>query len=80
MLNLNRYILTRELSSAIDMLCSGRLGQLSKSDIETQDFLQNFETENAPVAFTDEERAEWLSQLSEVAVSSDAFVSCLSPS
>lgn len=57
------------------MLCSGRLGQLSKSDIETQDFLQNFDTNSAPVAFTNEEREEWLSQLSGVAVSSDAFVS-----
>ncbi|KAF6221094.1 hypothetical protein HO133_002775 [Letharia lupina] len=60
-------------SNAIDMLCSGRLGQLSKSDIETQDFLQNFDTNRAPVAFTNEEREEWLSQLSGVAVSSDAF-------
>lgn len=57
------------------MLCSGRLGQLSKSDIETQEFLRNFETDSAPVAFTAEERKEWLSQLDGVAVSSDAFVS-----
>lgn len=57
------------------MLCSGRLGQLSNSDIEKQEFLQNFDTERAPVAFTKEEREEWLSQLSGVAVSSDAFVS-----
>ena len=57
------------------MLCSGRLGQLSKSDIETQEFLQNFDSDSAPVAFTGEEREEWLRQLRGVAVSSDAFVS-----
>lgn len=56
------------------MLCSGRLGQLSKSDIETQDFLQNFDEGSAPAAFSSEEREEWLSQLNGVAVSSDAFV------
>lgn len=61
--------------SAIDMLCSGRLGQLSESDIETQEFLQNFEEGSAPAAFTDEERKEWLGQLNGVALSSDAFVS-----
>lgn len=56
------------------MLCSGRLGQLSKSDIETQEFLQNFDEGSAPAAFSSEEREEWLSQLNGVAVSSDAFV------
>ena len=56
------------------MLCSERLGKLSKSDIEFQEFLQKFEKDKAPAAFTHEEREEWMSQLNGVAVSSDAFV------
>ena len=56
------------------MLCSERLGRLSKSDIEFQDFLQKFNKDKAPEAFTNEEREEWMSQLNGVAVSSDAFV------
>ena len=56
------------------MLCSGRLGQLSDSDIEKEDFLQNFDEGSAPAPFSSEERKDWLSQLSGVAVSSDAFV------
>ena len=59
------------------MLCSGRLGALGKSDIEVQDFMRNFDEDKAPAAFTNEERDEWLSQLSGVAISSDAFVSKL---
>ena len=56
------------------MLCSERLGKLSKSDIEFQDFVQKFDEDKAPGAFTNEEREEWMSQLKGVAVSSDAFV------
>ena len=56
------------------MLCSGRLGQLSDSDIEKQEFLQNFEEGSAPTPFSSNEREEWLSRLNGVAVSSDAFV------
>ena len=56
------------------MLCSGRLGQLSDSDIEKQDFVQNFEEGGAPAPFSSGEREEWLNRLNGVAVSSDAFV------
>lgn len=59
-------------SNAIDMLCSG---QLPKTGIEKDDYERNFEV--VPERFTDEEREDWLSRLSEVAVSSDAFVSHL---
>lgn len=57
-------------SNAIDLLCSG---QLPKSDIEKQDYEKNFS--ETPKPFTTEEREEWLSRLSSVAMSSDAFVS-----
>ncbi len=56
-------------SNAIDMLCSG---QVPRSGIEKEDYERNFEV--VPDRFTDEEREEWLSKLTEVAVSSDAFV------
>ncbi|KAL8782629.1 MAG: hypothetical protein Q9213_005216 [Squamulea squamosa] len=55
-------------SNAIDMLCSGTL---PKSDIEKQDYEKNFE--EVPRPFTNEEREKWLSRLTGVAVSSDAF-------
>ena len=42
-------------------------------DIEKQDYESKFKV--VPPPFTQEERERWLSQLSEVAVSSDAFVS-----
>ena len=45
----------------------------SPSDIEKEDYESKFEV--VPQPFTSEEREKWLSQLSEVAVSSDAFVS-----
>lgn len=57
-------------SNAIDMLCSG---QLPRTGIEKDDYERNFEV--VPERFTDEEREDWLSHLTEVAVSSDAFVS-----
>lgn len=57
-------------SNAIDMLCSG---QVPKSGIEKEDFDKNFD--EVPPVFTPEEREAWLSKLSEVGVSSDAFVS-----
>ena len=56
-------------SNAIDMLCSG---QIPKEGIEKEDFEKNFE--EVPKNFADEERDAWLKKLSEVAVSSDAFV------
>ena len=59
-------------SNAIDMLCGG---QVPKSDVEKADFERNFE--EIPTPFTDEEREAWLSKLSQVAVSSDAFVSSI---
>jgi len=58
-------------SNAIDMLCSG---QVPSSGIEKEDYEKNFE--EVPPIFSPEEREAWLSKLSEVAVSSDAFVSC----
>lgn len=57
-------------SNAIDLLCSG---SVPESGPEREDFEGFFE--EVPKLFTKEERAEWLSKLSEVAVSSDAFVS-----
>ena len=58
-------------SNAIDMLCSG---QVPRTDgIERQLFESHFE--EVPPPFSEEERETWLSKLSEVAVSSDAFVS-----
>jgi phosphoribosylaminoimidazolecarboxamide formyltransferase/IMP cyclohydrolase len=58
-------------SNAIDMLCSG---QIPRTDVEKADYERVFE--EVPPTFTAEERDEWLQKLSEVAVSSDAFV-CL---
>ncbi|KKY16722.1 putative imp cyclohydrolase [Diplodia seriata] len=55
-------------SNAIDLLCSG---SVPESGPEREDF-ENF-FEEVPKTFTKEERAEWLSKLGEVAVSSDAF-------
>ncbi|KAF2141825.1 uncharacterized protein K452DRAFT_271633 [Aplosporella prunicola CBS 121167] len=57
-----------EKSNAIDLLCSG---SVPKSGIERDDFDRTFE--EVPQIFTAEEREAWLSKLSEVAVSSDAF-------
>ena len=58
-----------EKSNAVDMLCSG---QIPTYGIEQKDYEKNFE--EVPPRFTDEERGAWLKKLSEVAVSSDAFV------
>ncbi|KAJ9211351.1 hypothetical protein DTO166G4_7085 [Paecilomyces variotii] len=55
-------------SNAIDMLCSG---QVPSNEIEKAEFERVFE--EVPAQFTKEEREAWLKQLSEVAVSSDAF-------
>ncbi|KAF2670840.1 phosphoribosylaminoimidazolecarboxamide formyltransferase/IMP cyclohydrolase [Microthyrium microscopicum] len=55
-------------SNAIDMLCSN---QVPASGVEREDFEKNFEA--VPTLFTPEERSSWLSKLSDVAVSSDAF-------
>lgn len=60
-------------SNAIDMLCSGQVPRTS--DIEKEAFENNFE--QVPQSFSEQEREAWLSKLSEVAVSSDAFVSQL---
>ncbi|KAL2879944.1 bifunctional phosphoribosylaminoimidazolecarboxamide formyltransferase/IMP cyclohydrolase [Colletotrichum sp. CLE4] len=57
-------------SNAIDLLVSG---ELPKSGAERDMFEAVFE--EVPPAFTDAEREEWLGKLTNVAVSSDAFVS-----
>ena len=57
-------------SNAIDLLCNG---ELPKSGPERADYEKAFE--EVPADFTDTERRDWLAKLSEVAVSSDAFVS-----
>lgn len=62
-----------EKSNAIDMLCSGQVPP--QSEFETKDYERNFAEGQVPQPFTAEERRAWLDQLSEVAVSSDAFVS-----
>jgi phosphoribosylaminoimidazolecarboxamide formyltransferase/IMP cyclohydrolase len=59
-----------EKSNAIDLLVSG---QLPKSGPERETFEAIFE--EVPAAFTEEEKTEWLSKLTDVVVSSDAFVS-----
>lgn len=56
-------------SNAIDMLCSG---QIPRSDVEKADYERVFE--EVPAPFTSEEREAWLQKLTEVAISSDAFV------
>ncbi|QKX62691.1 uncharacterized protein TRUGW13939_09852 [Talaromyces rugulosus] len=55
-------------SNAIDMLCSG---QIPRSDVEKADYERVFE--QVPAPFTAEERESWLKDLTNVAVSSDAF-------
>ncbi|KIN06729.1 hypothetical protein OIDMADRAFT_113522, partial [Oidiodendron maius Zn] len=55
-------------SNAIDLLVSG---QLPKSGPEREAYEAVFE--EVPVAFTEQEREEWLGKLKGVAVSSDAF-------
>ena len=60
-------------SNAIDTLCGG---QVPKEGIEKEDYEANFE--EVPPIFTNREREEWLEKLTDVAVSSDAFVSRLS--
>ena len=57
-------------SNAIDQLCSG---QIAKSGPEREQWEAVFE--EVPRDFTAEERDAWLGKLSEVAISSDAFVS-----
>lgn len=52
------------------MLCSG---VIPKNAEEKADYEMNFE--EVPVPFVAKEREEWLSKLSGVVVSSDAFVS-----
>ncbi|CZR50653.1 bifunctional purine biosynthesis protein ADE16 [Phialocephala subalpina] len=55
-------------SNAIDLLISG---ELPKDGPEREGYEAFFE--EVPKEFTEEERKEWLSKLSEVAISSDAF-------
>lgn len=57
-------------SNAIDLLVSG---ELPKDGPELEAYESTFE--EVPKAFTEEERAEWLGKLTDVVVSSDAFVS-----
>ncbi|KAK4230602.1 cytidine deaminase-like protein [Podospora fimiseda] len=56
-------------SNAIDLLVSG---ELPKSGAEREAFEALFE--EVPPAFTEEEKTEWLSQLTDVVISSDAFL------
>ena len=58
-------------SNAIDQLCSG---QIARSGPEREQYEATFE--EVPEDFTPEEREAWLTKLGEVAISSDAFVSC----
>lgn len=57
-------------SNAIDLLVSG---ELPRKGPERSAFEATFE--EVPKTFTEEEREEWLGKLTDVAVSSDAFVS-----
>lgn len=59
-----------EKSNAIDLLVSG---QVPKEGSEKEGFEAVFE--EVPAPFTDAEKQEWLGKLTDVAVSSDAFVS-----
>lgn len=61
-------------SNAIDLLVSG---ELPKDGPEREGYESFFE--EVPQAFTEQEREEWLSKLTDVAVSSDAFVRPPSP-
>lgn len=56
-------------SNAIDLLVSG---ELPKDGPERELYEANFE--EVPESFSEKDREEWLSKLTEVAVSSDAFV------
>ncbi|CAG8957769.1 hypothetical protein HYFRA_00000107 [Hymenoscyphus fraxineus] len=55
-------------SNAIDLLVSGELPEEGPERATFEDFF-----DEVPVAFTKEERKEWLSKLTNVVVSSDAF-------
>ena len=57
-------------SNAVDLLVSG---QLPRDGPERAAFEAAFD--EVPAAFTEQEREEWLAKLTDVAVSSDAFVS-----
>lgn len=57
-------------SNAIDLLVSG---ELPKSGPEREGYEGFFD--EVPAEFTEQEREEWMSKLTQVAVSSDAFVS-----
>lgn len=57
-------------SNALDMLCSG---VIPTTEEEKAEYERNFEV--VPEPFSAKERADWLAKLSEVACSSDAFVS-----
>lgn len=56
-------------SNAIDMLCSGQVPP--RNEVEKAEYERVFE--EVPTPFTIEEREAWLQQLTNVAVSSDAF-------
>jgi phosphoribosylaminoimidazolecarboxamide formyltransferase / IMP cyclohydrolase len=62
-------------SNAIDVLCAGRAGVAFASEIEKQDYKDNYEAlfEEVPEPFTPQERRAWLSQLQGVSLASDAF-------
>lgn len=58
-----------EISNAIDNFVNGTVGQ----DMPREQFESMFQKENIPKLFSDEERKDWISKLSDVALGSDAF-------
>lgn len=57
-----------EKSNAIDLFCSN---QIPKTEPEKSEYESKFEV--VPTPLTEEQRAEWLGKLTDVALSSDAF-------
>lgn len=58
-----------EISNAIDNFVNGTVGQ----DMPREQFESMFEKENIPKLFSEEDRKDWISKLSDVALGSDAF-------
>lgn len=58
-----------EISNAIDNFVNGTVGQ----DMPKEQFESMFEAVNIPKLLTVDEKREWISKLSDVALGSDAF-------
>ena len=58
-------------SNTVDLLCSG---EMPMEGAEKEDYEAKFEEGVVPAPFSAAERREWLAKLTDVAVSSDAFV------